>query len=165
MDAIERLETIEQVRSLKASYFRALDGEDWLGLERVFAPDVRTEFPGREVMTTREELVAALRVHHDRAEVVSVHQGHQAEITVVDSDNVTAVWAMSDLVDRIWREDGRRECFVGFGYYHDAYRRGPSGWQITGMRLTRIRVDWIPVGADAPFPRRGTTAVNVQRRR
>lgn len=165
MTDIERLAHIESIKRLKARYFRTLDTEDWDALETVFTDDVTVAFPGRRALTSRLELLDALRTHHTEAEVVTVHHGHMPEIDVLDDCCATGTWAMSDLVDRIWHADGRRERFAGFGHYHDRFVRTAAGWLMSSMRLTRLRVDWLPVRPDAPFPHRGAPAVDVHRQR
>lgn len=40
MDLLFRLEAIEDIRRLKAQYFRFVDLKDWASLKTVFAPDV-----------------------------------------------------------------------------------------------------------------------------
>jgi len=165
MNDLERLVHVEAIRHLKARYFRTLDTEDWDALEALFTEDATVEFPGRKLLTSRSELLDALRGHHTDAEVVTVHHGHMPEIDVLEDGTASGIWAMSDVVDRIWHAGGRRECLVGFGYYHDEYVRTAAGWLISSMRLTRLRVDWVPVGLHLPFPHRDAPQVDVQRPR
>ena len=39
MEPVERLEAIEQIRQLKARYFRSIDTKEWSGLPVAFADD------------------------------------------------------------------------------------------------------------------------------
>ena len=39
MDDLERLVAIEEIKQLKARYFRCMDTKDWEGFAEVFAPD------------------------------------------------------------------------------------------------------------------------------
>ena len=43
MDPIERLTAIEEIKQLKARYFRCMDMKDWDGQVTVFAPDVEVD--------------------------------------------------------------------------------------------------------------------------
>ena len=43
MDTVERLEAIEEIKQLKARYFRCMDTKDWHGFTTVFAPDARMD--------------------------------------------------------------------------------------------------------------------------
>ena len=46
VDAVERLEAIEEIKQLKARYFRCMDTKDWDGFTTVFAPDARMDVSG-----------------------------------------------------------------------------------------------------------------------
>src|SRR6185312_2545365 len=53
MDLAERLAAIEEIKALKARYFRCMDEKDWPGLQAVFTPDVVCDF--RDSTGTRDE--------------------------------------------------------------------------------------------------------------
>ena len=40
MDNLEKLVAFEEIRTLRARYFRGADTQDWVMMESVFAPDV-----------------------------------------------------------------------------------------------------------------------------
>jgi len=44
MNDIEKLLAIEEIKNLKARYFRCVDTKDWHGFKAVFAPDGRLDF-------------------------------------------------------------------------------------------------------------------------
>lgn len=46
MDPLEELLAIEEIRKLKARYFRALDAKDWDAFAGVFAPDAVQDLRG-----------------------------------------------------------------------------------------------------------------------
>src|SRR5207247_6768104 len=76
--ALNRLLAIEEIKQLKARYFRCLDTKDWAGLTTVFTPDAVLEAEGR-VREGREAIVATIAKVLEGA--VSVHDGHRPEIT------------------------------------------------------------------------------------
>jgi hypothetical protein len=39
MDDVRRLLAMEEIKQLKARYYRCMDTKDWQGLAKVFAPD------------------------------------------------------------------------------------------------------------------------------
>lgn len=162
MDHAAMLWEIEQIKQLKARYFRGVDMEDWDLFRSVFAEDVRTKLPGTDWMDGREAIVGRVVEHHTRATVVTVHHGHMPEIELVDETRATGVWAMYDFVDRIWRHDGRRDAFVGYGHYLEEYRKVDGAWKIAAMELTRIRVDWLRPDEHHDFPHRGAPPVDAQ---
>ena len=46
MDGIERLQAIEDIKQLKARYFRCMDTKDWDGFAAVFTPDATMDVSG-----------------------------------------------------------------------------------------------------------------------
>ena len=62
MDTIERLAAIEDIKRLKARYFRCMDMKDWAGLEAVFAPDLVADFP--EISEQYVYQVTGIRQRH-----------------------------------------------------------------------------------------------------
>src|SRR6266487_3963844 len=46
VNTVERLEAIEEIKQLKARYFRCMDRKDWDGFASVFAPDARMDVSG-----------------------------------------------------------------------------------------------------------------------
>jgi hypothetical protein len=130
------MDDIEQIRRLKARYFRLVDTKDWDGLADVFTADVVVDMrsEGGGVTSTREDFLAYLRANIEH--VTTVHHGHMPEITLEDTADASGIWAMEDM---LWWPDGaplRR--MHGYGHYHETYRRGPDGWQIAALRLTRL---------------------------
>jgi hypothetical protein len=162
MDAAARLWEIEQIKQLKARYFRGVDTEDWELFGSVFTEDVRTKLPGTDWMEGRHVIVGRVVEHHSRADVVTVHHGHMPEIELIDGSRARGVWAMFDFVDRIWKLDGRRDAFQGYGHYLEEYRKDDGVWRIAQMELTRIRVDWLRPEHFHDFPRRGAPPVDAQ---
>lgn len=125
---------IEAIKQLKARYFRLMDCKQWDELAACFCRDIRAdygEYGG--VVEGREALAASMR--HELAEAVTVHHGHMPEITLIDADTATGIWAMED---RVQRPD---LTLHGFGHYHERYRREDGAWRIADLRLTRLRLD------------------------
>lgn len=135
---VQRLADIEEIKQLKARYFRFLDTKRWDGFRSVFTPDLRVNIAeSRSNPTNREELVASVERHLQRA--TTVHHGHMPEIDVVEDTHATGTWAMFDFVEM--PPDSDRPSFRGFGHYVEEYRKVDGQWLISSLRLTRIRVD------------------------
>ncbi len=153
MDDVRRLLAIEDIRGLKARYFRCMDTKDWDGLAAVFAPDA--VFDLREVSSLRHPLSGAWvppysddsHVHRGHAAVlkmirgalahrVSVHHGHMGEIEITGETTARAIWAMEDLIMAAPGDAPLR--LHGMGHYHDTYVRLGSGWAIQTTRITRL---------------------------
>jgi len=139
-DPAATLLAIEQIKQLKARYFRLMDTKQWEAWGGVFADDVVMDVPEADmVVTGRAEVVAFVSGALGTAR--TAHHGHMPEIELTGPDTARGVWAMFDSVD--WeRPDGTHGGLTGFGHYTDDYRHGPDGWQIARTRLDRLRVDY-----------------------
>jgi uncharacterized protein (TIGR02246 family) len=135
-DHARQLWHLEQIRQLKARYFRAVDTKDWALLETVFTADAVLEVAGNR----REGRAHILQVMEQRlTPLVTVHHGHMPELTITGPDTATGVWAMFDLLVDPSGEGptARRE---GYGHYHERYLLLDGVWRIEHLRLVRIEV-------------------------
>jgi uncharacterized protein (TIGR02246 family) len=141
--SVRRLLDIEEIKQLKARYFRTLDTRDWDGFGQVFARDAVLEVP--EVDTSRhgrDDIVAFVR--DSLVGTRTVHHGHMPEIEVTGPDAARAVWAMFDYVEWPASASGARVGLQGYGHYREEYVREDGQWYIGRSRLERLRVD--PLG-------------------
>ena len=125
----------EEIRQLKARYFRLMDTKQWDAWRDCFTSDAVLETlpsPG-EHFVGRDEIVS--RVSAILSDSVTVHHGHMPEIDLTGPDTATGIWAMFDWVDMPTR------VLRGFGHYHDDYQRQAGTWRIRRSRLTRLRLD------------------------
>jgi len=141
-DPVARLLDLEAIKQLKARYFRSVDSKQYADFRAVFTDDATikgTFASGSDI----DRFVADVADRH--AGAVTVHRGADPEITFVDGDTATGVWAMFDLLE--WQEGGGPaeypgfRGFRGFGYYHETYRRVDGKWKIAELELTRTRID------------------------
>ncbi len=146
MDDTERLMAVEEIKQLKARYFRCMDTKDWAGLEAVFAPDAEFDMRSEAHDESRaaEGLVkgsAALAAFMRNAvhDLVTVHHGHMPEIEITSPTTARGIWAMEDLLR--WPPGAATKTLHGFGHYHETYERVAGSWRIRTLRLTRLRVD------------------------
>ena len=143
MTESEQLLAIEEIKQVKARYFRCMDTKDWAGFEAVFAPDATADFtpPGGNAAewspSGRENILAFVRRALETA--ITVHHGHMPEVEVTSPTTARAVFAMEDLI--WWPEGSRRKTLHGWGHYHETYEKIAENWQIKTIRLTRLRVD------------------------
>lgn len=141
-DAAERLLAIEDIKRLKARYFRLLDAQDWEAWRGCFTEDlkadVRADAGPDGLLVGREAWVGF--VQQSLSGGMSIHHGHMPEIELVDLDRATGVWAMQDHV-AIPVDETSAFVVEGRGHYHETYRRGVDGqWRIASLRLTRQHV-------------------------
>jgi hypothetical protein len=144
----ERLAAIEDIKQLKARYFRCMDTKDWDGMVQVYAPDAEADFRSEGadgLVKGAEQIVAYTRAAI--AHVTTVHHGHMPEIALLSADDAQGVWAMEDLLfwpdgEGITRADGTRISRLhGFGHYHETYRKHGGTWRIQTLRLSRLYVN------------------------
>jgi len=146
MPTNQDLADIEQIKQLKARYFRTMDTKNWKGYRDVFTDDlkVRVEIsvgksgaPGDTqpgIPTGGDAYVAWLEPI--LAEATTVHHGHMPEITLIDAEHARGVWSMEDIVGF---PDG--QLLRGYGHYHEEYRKVAGEWRIASLNLTRLRLD------------------------
>lgn len=151
---LERLMAIEEIKNLKARYFRTMDTGDWDGLGTVFAPDAVFDFSqavmdpvdnpdanGPEPVVGGEAIVAAIRDAVSTAN--TVHHGHMPEIEITSQTTATAIWPMEDVIRPLAIDDDlpfSSSGFKGYGHYHETYVRIDGDWRIQTSKLTRLRV-------------------------
>jgi SnoaL-like domain len=141
MDTLDCLEAIEEIKNLKARYFRLLDCKRWDELTSVFTADMQVVTPqGAVWMSGGANYVASLKFGLERA--VSCHQGFSSEIDIIDAEHAKGIWAMQDVIE--WEDRHPREgwkSILGRGHYHETYRKEAGAWRIATLTLTRLRLD------------------------
>lgn len=137
---------IEQIKQLKARYFRLMDTKQWDIWADCFTEDlvsiVELEVPqdGKPVPTHpmgdgRDAFVASASTFP--GPYTTVHHGHMPEITLTGPDTAKGIWAMEDVVNM---PDG--QVLYGYGHYHEDYRKEGGTWRIAKLHLTRLRLDY-----------------------
>jgi len=154
MDDIAVLRAIEQIKVLKARYFRGIDLKDWDLIRSVFADDVECDFRGAatdpatgfnpvpeatgSIILGIEDTVAAFEA--SGAHFRSVHHGHMPEIEILSDTTARAIWAM---FDTLRFAAGPIAEITAYGHYHETYEKIGGDWKIKTIRLTRLRVDTV----------------------
>lgn len=127
---------IEQIKQLKARYFRFLDAKDWAAFAELFTEDCEHVIPdgsGRTI--SNAQYLSGVQKQLDGC--VSTHIGHMPEITILSETEATGTWSMFDFLQ--W-SSGRE--VRGYGHYHETYRKGPDGrWRISSKRNVRQRME------------------------
>ena len=140
--AAEQLLAIEQIKQLKARYFRCMDTKDWDGYAKVFAPnavlDVTGESAPRRRDRTRQRADRGVRARPGRPGDDRASRPHAR-----DRDHV-ADHSHRDLVDGGHAAVAGRSpvaAMHGDGHYHETYEKIDGQWRIVSCKLTRLRVD------------------------
>lgn len=163
MTRMDQFRHLEEIKQLKARYCRFIDTKQWDALRLIFTRDCRFEGlgtvpSGSDVAT----FVDMLAVRHARS--VTVHHCHTPEIRLMPDGAARGIWAMEDFVEWPGRDDVGPDWagfkgFRGYGHYEEMYRRDGDGWRIEFLRLTRLRMDGIPM--DSPVHRPGAIRASL----
>ncbi len=150
MTDVEKLLAIEDIRRLKAAYFRCMDTKNWDEFQGLFTQDATFDVRGALEMPKSEAGYAAEAVISGRAAIVdyvraglgpliSVHHGHMPEIEILSPVAAKGVWPMSDLL--IPPAGGPFRVFRGYGHYRETYVRESTHWRIATLQLRRLYVE------------------------
>jgi SnoaL-like domain len=140
-DVAQQLWEIEQIKQLKARYFRLMDTKDWDAWKDLFTEDCVHYLPAELNAPPQTNAEYLDLVPRQLADAFTTHHGHMPEITLLGPTEATGVWAMFDYVLYPDRPTGIK----GYGHYHETYRKCEDGkWRISSKRNQRLRVDEIP---------------------
>jgi hypothetical protein len=139
-DLLRQLLDIEDIKRLKARYFRTLDQKKWAEWGQVFATDVNMDVPEADlVLQGRDAVVEFVSGALEGAR--TVHHGNKPENDLTGPDTARGTWAMFDYVEWPSMESGDRVGLHGSGHYVEEYAREDGEWRIARTRLDRLRVD------------------------
>jgi uncharacterized protein (TIGR02246 family) len=141
----EALAAVEEIKALKARYFRCMDTKDWDGFADQFTPNASIDVSGEMragpdddgKISGRRAITDFVRGAIDA--VTTVHHGHMPEIDVTSPTRATGVWAMEDMLR--WPDGSPIRAMHGYGHYHETYEKTDGRWRISSLKLTRLRVD------------------------
>jgi len=168
MDPVARLIAIEEIKQLKARYFRTMDTRDFDAMAQVFARDIRfdctegsrhTPVGGEPVgeigpITEGRDAVMAW-IRGAFANSTSVHHGHCHEVTIDSETEAHGVIAMEDF---IYELDRATLIHNSQGHYTERYRFEDGAWRIAETRLTRLHAGRAGDGASGRAQRQAATA-------
>jgi hypothetical protein len=148
IDPLTRLTAIEEIKQLKARYFRLMDTRDWEGMSLTFCSDAVWDCsqgfqytpldgdpigPVGPITKGRHAIIAWLKeALHGKA---TVHHGHCHEITIDGEGSAHGVIAMTDYIRKA---DRKTPLLVAAGHYHDLYLVEDGAWRISRTKLTRL---------------------------
>lgn len=134
--SLERIDALEEIRQLKARYFRYLDLHWWEELRALFTDDAEFEIgESTSRPSGPDEFLRSASKHLSTA--MTVHHGHMPEIELVDDTRARGIWAMYDLVEPA--SGSGFPVLTGFGHYTEDYRKVDGEWRIARLRLTRLK--------------------------
>jgi hypothetical protein len=142
MNDVERLKAIEEIRTLRARYWRYLDTQQWQAFGELFVEDAVSEGPADGFKAVgRDQIQSAVAAALDG--VRTVHLGCHSEIEVLDEEHARGIWAMADLLhfppgDLVRSGTDSPAALRGYGYYVDEYVKQGSNWLFARADLHRL---------------------------
>jgi hypothetical protein len=144
---LERLVAVEDIRRLKARYFRCIDTRDWPGFTACFAPDAIMDVSGEPERLIKDERgvyrgAAAIGAWGERAAtgIQTRHHILMPEIDVTSALSASGIWAIEDRF--WWPEGGPHRTLHGLGYEYETYRKVSGEWKIQTSRFQRLRTEY-----------------------
>jgi SnoaL-like domain len=146
-DRIQQLIDLEEIRDLKARYFRLVDEQDWEAWRGLFTDDLKFDFGDGNWLEGGDAFVAAVREMMDGrgGRARSVHRGHMPELVVDSPTEAHGLWGLADYLE--WPSDpetGERSGYRGYGHEAENYRKIDGVWKIATWQLSFIRMDPLP---------------------
>jgi hypothetical protein len=138
LSPVDRLIAIEDIKQLKARYFRCLDQKDWDCWRSIFASDF--------IDGTRKEGIDGMFRHlhenglYDR--VKTVHHGGMPEIEILSPTAARGIWAGGSEVyfplGQHFETTGKEAVAAGkshhfYTFYYETYVKRDGRWQIQSM--------------------------------
>jgi hypothetical protein len=136
-ERLDAVEAIEEIKRLKARYFRFVDEKKHDELAALFTDDANLTTDG---ITWDSPEHFAYTIRDLTGQAPSVHHGHMPEIEITGKDTASGIWAMEDLLT-FPAGDGAPDGHNGYGQYRETYRKVNGRWLIDSLVLTRFRSD------------------------
>jgi hypothetical protein len=157
MMTIEDFAAREAVKQVKARYCYHLDYKQWDAYADLFTRDATLDVDRSVTTRGRVDIDPQPRVRGRAAirafmpplldPADTVHQVHSPIIEIVSPAEVTAIWAMEDIV----RMPGFH--LEGRGHYHERYVVEDGAWRIASLHLTRTGINMVEGSRSGPEPR------------
>ena len=129
------LDEVEAIRRLKYAYFRLLDQKRFAELGALLTEDVTTAYQSGELRHNgRDAVVAFLETSLGDRGIVTMHNGHHPEISLVGEGEATGTWYLEDRVV-VPEHDFDLH---GTALYADRYVKVDGAWRIAHTGYERI---------------------------
>jgi hypothetical protein len=133
---LQRLSDIEEIKRLRAAYFRCLDTANIEELAGLLTEDFSCLCLGGDYEYKAESKSEFLTMTEDsfHQEIVTQHNGHGPEIDLIDDERATGVVYFHDQVYHF----RSKEFLMGTGIYRDRYRKVDGRWLIEYGMYERV---------------------------
>ena len=162
---LQQLSDLEEIKVLKARYFRGIDTADWALLEGMFTDDVNVEYVGGDYHVRLKGAAAMMEflANSFHSGTLGMHHGHTPEIALTGPDSAEGIWYLEDIFINLEEE------FHTFGsaIYRDVYLREGGTWRISSTVYDRVMEVTEPLheGARYVVSRLATAGLKPEQRR
>ena len=143
VDDLARLVAIENIKQLKARYYRFLDTHDWEGFRSLWTPDAVMDmnFPDR-ILASEDGIYRgpdAITAFAMKAigGATTIDHALLPEIEILTPTTARAIWAQEDRV--FWPAGYPNKSLHGFGHEHETYEMIEGKWRIGSTKLVRLK--------------------------
>lgn len=133
---LQQLSDLEEIRTLKHRYYRAIDTADEALLSNLFTDDVSVEYRGGTYLVRlqgREKMLDFL-MSSFHSDAVAMHHGHMPDIGFTGEDSAEGLWYLEDVFISLERQ----QITAGSAFYRDKYLRVDGEWKIAHTEYDRI---------------------------
>lgn len=133
---LQQLSDLEDIRTVKHRYFRAIDTGDIALLATLVTDDVSVEYRGGGYIVRvagKAEMLEFI-ANSFPASALAMHHGHMPDIMLDGADEAHGLWYLEDQFFDLARETYT----FGTAIYRDKYRREPGGWKIARTEYDRV---------------------------
>ena len=132
-ERIQRLEDIEEIRSLQAKYQRCLDGRDFDGLDECFTDDVVSSYGNNSMAYEGKDNVLNFLMSVMSLSMPSAHLIHGGEIEWINPNFAKGIWYLEDhLLHKKFLVK-----LNGTAIYHVEYKKIDNKWKISSIGYER----------------------------
>jgi hypothetical protein len=151
MNTIDRLAATDEIKQLKARYFRGVDTCDGDLVKAILAEDCVLDYMGCCTdPATGRDFIPAMNVilrgrdtwisdGMSRFGIVSVHQGHNFELEFTGETTAKGIWSMTDRLH--FPHGSEFSIMTGYGHYLETYELAGGRWLLKTTHVTRLRVE------------------------
>jgi hypothetical protein len=145
MNDLARLVAIEDIKQLKARYYRYLDTHDWENFRALWTPDAVMDMNNPDRILASEDGVyrgpEAITAFAMKAigRATTIDHAFMPEIEILTPTTARAIWAQEDRV--FWPEGYPNKSLHGFGHEHETYEAIDGRWRIKSTQLVRLKTD------------------------